>query len=273
MPLTLRWNGVTTLPVEVEGLRPDALQALDAREVASLSVSVGNTEAEVGELFRVDGRASDGHVVVEGDLPGVARLGEGMGSGLLTVRGDVGSHLGSAMTGGAIEVFGSVCDWAGAEMRGGMLRIRGSAGNGLGAAYPGSLRGMRDGVILVEGSIGNEAGLAMRRGLIAVAGPAGDGLGRAMIAGSIFAFGPIGLAAAVGMKRGTLALFGVDDPSLLPTFLRACRHRPPFVALYLRQLVAWGFPVPARAFAGAFERYNGDLVERGHGEVLVWCRE
>jgi formylmethanofuran dehydrogenase subunit C len=273
MPLTLRWNGATNLPVEAEGLRPDLLQTLDEPEVARLRVAVGNGSAEVGELFGVEGSAADGQVVIEGDLARVARLGQGMASGVLTVRGNAGSDLGAGMTGGSIEVFGTLGDWAGAEMRGGLLRIHGSAGHGLGAAHPGSRRGMREGAILVEGSVGDEAGLAMRRGLIAILGTAGDGLGRAMIAGSIFAFGPLGLAPGSGMKRGTLALFGSETPGLLPTFPMACRHRPPFVMLYLRQLVAWGFPVPAQAFTGTFERYNGDLVERGQGEVLVWRPE
>jgi formylmethanofuran dehydrogenase subunit C len=114
----------------------------------------------------------------------------------------------------------------------------------------------------------------MRRGLIAVSGPAGDDLGHAMVAGSIFAFGPIGLRAGAGMKRGTLALFGRDDAfaeGLPPTFMPSGRGRPPFLTIYLRQLVRWGFPVPGAAFSGALERYNGDLAVHGQGEVLVWC--
>jgi formylmethanofuran dehydrogenase subunit C len=131
---------------------------------------------------------------------------------------------------------------------------------------------MREGVILVEGSVGDDVGLAMRRGLIAITGAAGDGLGRAMIAGSIFTFGTVGHLAGAGMKRGTLALFGLPDPSnpdLLPTFAPSGRSRPPFVTLYLRRLRQWGFPVPEPAFSGMLERYNGDLVERGQGEVLI----
>jgi formylmethanofuran dehydrogenase subunit C len=106
--------------------------------------------------------------------------------------------------------------------------------------------------------------------LIAISGRAGDGLGRAMIAGSVFAFGSVGLRPGAGMKRGTLALFGAAAPELLPSFLPSGRYRPPFATLYLRQLGAWGFPVPDPAFSGTFERYNGDRVEAGQGEVLLW---
>ncbi len=132
---------------------------------------------------------------------------------------------------------------------------------------------MRDGLILVEGDIGDDAGLAMRRGLIAVSGRSGDDLGRAMIAGSIFAFGPIGGRVGAGMRRGTIALFGVPDPAdpgLLPTFAASGRYRPPVLTVFLKRLSEWGFPVPAPAFSGTFARYNGDLVEHGQGEILVW---
>jgi formylmethanofuran dehydrogenase subunit C len=71
------------------------------------------------------------------------------------------------------------------------------------------------------------------------------------------------------MKRGTLAFLG-PAPALLPTFRYACTYSPVFVALYLRQLRAWGFRVEERFLAGAWQRYAGDLVALGKGEVLVW---
>ena len=71
------------------------------------------------------------------------------------------------------------------------------------------------------------------------------------------------------MKRGTIALFGGEIPPLLPTFRHACRYRPVFLALYLKQLQDWGFAVPTDAFGAEFERYNGDLIESGKGEILI----
>src|SRR5262245_5457418 len=272
MPLHLQWRAATRLPVEAEGLLPAALASLSAAERARWPLKVGNASVALGELFRIEGSGDDGRFVLEGDLRQVRRLGQGMATGTLTIRGDVGAELGAGMSGGTIDVEGAVGDRAGAAMRGGLLRIKGRAGNGLGAADPGSRSGMREGVILVEGDVGDDAGLAMRRGLIAIAGAAGDGLGRALIAGSIFAFGPVGRPAGAGMRRGTLALFGLPDPSnpdLLPTFAPSGRSRPPFVTLYLRRLKQWGFPVSEPAFSGTLERYNGDLVERGQGEILI----
>ena len=231
---------------------------------------VGREEVAIGDLFRVEGDGSDGHLVLEGDLSHVRGIGEGMASGRLTVRGDAGPRLGAGMSRGSIELTGSASSWVGAEMSGGLIRILGSAGDALGSALPGSRKGMRDGMILVDGAVGRDAGLAMRRGLIAVGGASGDGLGRGMIAGSIFAFGPVGLLAGAGMKRGTLALFDPGpgyEPS--PTFAQAGAFRFPFLALYLKELRSRGFPAPPGLEGGQFERYNGDRLEDGKGEILV----
>jgi formylmethanofuran dehydrogenase subunit C len=272
MPLQLHWRGATRLPVDAEGLAPASLASLTVAECARWPLKVGNASMALGELFRIERSGDDDQIVLEGDLRQVRRLGHGMTSGTLTIRGDVGGELGAAMSGGAIDVAGNVGDRAGAAMRGGLLRIKGDAGDFLGAADPGARSGMREGVILVDGNVGDDAGLAMRRGLIAISGAAGDGLGRGLIAGSIFAFGAVGRLAGAGMKRGTLALFGLPDPShphLLPTFAPSGRFRPPFVTLYLRRLGQCGFPVPESAFSGMLDRYNGDLVERGQGEILI----
>jgi formylmethanofuran dehydrogenase subunit C len=273
MPITLRTRDLPALPIEADILRPDVLCALSHEEIRRQAIWVGNAPAQLDSLFEVSGDGSDGRLILEGDLSRVDRIGCAMAAGALVVRGDAGAHLGAMMGGGTIEVFGHAADWAGAELRGGLLHIHGWAGQSLGAAYPGSRRGMRGGTILVEGSAGNDVGLAMRRGLIAIRGAAGDGLGRAMIAGSIFTFGPVGLRAGAGMKRGTLALLGIDpahELELLPTFEPSGTARPPFVAIYLRQLEAWGFAVPASAYSGTLARYNGDRIEGGQGEILVW---
>jgi formylmethanofuran dehydrogenase subunit C len=272
MPLTLRWKSRTSLPVEAKNIRPDALAGLPAADVARLSVQVGNGTAEVGELFGVERSGTDDHVFLEGDLRHVARLGEGMASGVLEIRGDVGPHLGAGMVGGRIDLHGSAGDWAGAAMRGGLLHVHGSAGDWLGSAYPGGRLGMREGNLLVRGRAGNHAAVAMRRGLIAVGGPLGDGVGRGMIAGSVFAFGSVGLGAGQAMKRGSIVLFGPDEPELLPTFAPSGRQQAPFMAVYLNALRELRFPVPETASPRSFARYNGDLAEGGQGEVLVEVR-
>ena len=68
-----------------------------------------------------------------------------------------------------------------------------------------------------------------------------------------------------------MSSFG-GPPQLLPTFRYDCLYRPVFLRLYLRQLRAWGFPVPAGYDGAAYRRYSGDLVSLGKGEVLYWQR-
>jgi formylmethanofuran dehydrogenase subunit C len=272
MALTLSWRGATSLLVDGSPLDPEALRSLSAHQAGRIPLRVGNTTADLTELFQLSAAGDEPRLCVEGDLRHVRGLGRGMASGELFVRGDVGPELGAGMSGGAIDVIGSVGDWTGAEMRGGQIRIKGEAGSYLGAAYPGSRLGMREGVILVEGSVGDDAGLLMRRGLIAIRGNAGAGLGRSMIAGTIMVLGGVGRRLGAGMKRGTLILPALPAPAseiLLPSFARAGVLDTPFLRIYFRQLEEWSFPVPPAVSSALLERYNGDLVVKGQGEVLV----
>jgi len=43
---------------------------------------------------------------------------------------------------------------------------------------------------------------------------------------------------------------------------------PVFLRLFLRQLRGWGFALPADCESSCYERYSGDLVALGKGEVL-----
>lgn len=270
MPMTLRWTGATALPVESDHLRPEALAPLSAADAARLPATVGNARAALGDLFRIEGDGSDQQLVLEGDLQHVRAIGAGMASGHLTVRGDVGSRLGAGMAGGTLVLEGDASDYAGAAMRGGLLRIRGRAGDRLGAAFPGARLGMRDGVIVVEGDAGDDVGLAMRRGLIAIGGRAGDLVGRGLVAGTIAVGGGCGLRPGSGMKRGSLILFGPVEGGFPPGFAPAGRYRPPAIALYLRHLRTLGLDLTEPASATLPERYNGDRIEGGQGEILAW---
>jgi formylmethanofuran dehydrogenase subunit C len=131
---------------------------------------------------------------------------------------------------------------------------------------------MRGGVILVEGNAGTEIGCTMRRGLIAIGGASGAFPGASMVAGTIFLFGPSGGRIGPGMKRGTIALCGRQE-ELLATFQAACLYRPIFLDLYFRQLRAWNFPVADALFQGRWQRFNGDLLALGKGEILQWLGE
>jgi formylmethanofuran dehydrogenase subunit C len=265
----LRNRGTTAIPIEAECLTPDNLAGKSSKEIAALPVQFGNALALLSDFFSVEGDSADKEIVIEGDCGRVKRIGAGMRSGRITVRGDVGMHLGAEMAGGEIQVHGRACDWVGAEMRGGRIHVHGDAGNLVGAAYRGAQVGMRGGVILIEGNAGNEVGAHMRRGLIAVGGEVGDFVGVSMIAGGVFVFGRTGLRPGAGMKRGTLALGG-ELSGLLSSFRYDCDYKPVFLDLYLRQLCAWGFPVYDRLLTGSWRRYSGDHIELGKGEILHW---
>jgi formylmethanofuran dehydrogenase subunit C len=266
--LQLRYRAATTIPVEAECVTPNHLAGKTIAEIAALPVQHGNRSEPLGEFFQVEGDASDGAVMVEGDCSRVKLLGSGMTSGHLTVRGDVGMHLGAEMTGGVIDVFGNAGDWVGAELRGGRIHVRGNAGHLVGAGYRGSRFGMRGGVLLIEGKAGNEIGSGMRRGLIAIGGDTGDYLGVSMIAGTVVVFGQPGVRPGAGMKRGSIVFYG-PRPVLLPTFRYDCAYDPVFLKLYVSQLRQWGFPVAESLHQRSWRRYSGDLVATGKGEVLT----
>jgi formylmethanofuran dehydrogenase subunit C len=266
--LTLRYRGTTTIPVEAECITPLHLAGKSPGEVAALPVQHGNAPAPLGEFFDVEGDASDGEVLIEGDCSRVKLVGANMPGGRITIRGNVGMHLGSEMTGGTIVVHGNAGDWVGAEMKGGHIHVHGDAGHLIGAAYRGGHIGMRGGAILIDGKVGNEVGAMMRRGLIAVGGACGDFPGVGMIAGSVLLFGECGIRAGAGMKRGSIVCAG-PAPALLPTFRLACVYRPVFLRVYLKQLKTWGFVLDEALLDARWKRYSGDLVSLGKGEVLV----
>jgi formylmethanofuran dehydrogenase subunit C len=268
--LTLTYTGTTTIPLEAEGITPDNLAGKATDEIARLPVQHGNTQVPLAEFFSVNGDAGDRSIVIEGDCSRVKWIGASMAGGRIAIHGNAGMHLGAEMKGGEIQVHGNAGDWVGAEMRGGHIHVHGNAGHLVGAAYRGSRVGTRGGVILIDGNAGNEIGSTMRRGLIAIGGTAGDFAGVSLIAGSIFLFGQPGIRTGAGMKRGTIACFG-DLPPLLPTFKPDCLYQPVFMGIYLRQLRAWGFRVPEQSLHGRYERFSGDLVSLGKGEILHWC--
>jgi formylmethanofuran dehydrogenase subunit C len=269
MALELIYTAETNVPVEVEGLTPDALRGATLDKVRKFEVFHGNRPMPLGDLFHVKGDTADLEWHLHGDVSGVHWLGAHMAEGEIHIHGPAGRHVGSGMRGGTIVLDGDASDWLGAEMRGGMIRVVGDAGNLVGAAYPGSLRGMRGGAIFVHGNAGSEIGHSMRRGMIAVAGTCGDLPGYGMLAGSLLVFGASGERPGAGMRRGMLGLFGTPRPNLLPTFRYACRYRPAALQLIAKQLTASGFPIDREVLTADVDLFHGDLLEGGRGEILM----
>lgn len=257
-----------SLPIEAECITPDRFEGLSARDVAALPAAVGNEEAALGDLFRVEGKGSE-EIRIAGAIARLRGVGSGMTRGRIVIEGDVGPHAGARMSGGELVVAGDAGHWAGAEMSGGVLRVQGSVGDFAGAGYPGARRGMSGGALLAGGGAGRELGSTLRRGVIAVRGEAGDDPGFRMVAGTILLFGGGGRRPGVGMKRGSIVAFGAVE--VLPTFRYAGEFRPEFLRLLLRTLrTAYGFEVEDRFADGPYRRYSGDFVELGRGEIWQW---
>jgi formylmethanofuran dehydrogenase subunit C len=268
MTLRLVLKSRSPVPVEVEGVTPEAVRDKPLADIEKLAIFHGNTTVPLAEFFHVSGDPADERMEWEGDLSGVHWIGAGMNEGWIHIGGEAGRHLGSEMTGGEIHVEGDAGDWVGGEMHGGLIHVRGRAGHLIGAAYRGSARGMTGGTILVHGSVGNEIGHSMRRGLLAV-GSAGDLAGFNMLAGTILVFGAAGIRHGAGMRRGTIAFLGGESPPILPSFRFACRYRPEVMTLLLRHVRSLGFPLPDLTPAAGYDLFNGDLIEGGRGELLV----
>ncbi len=268
--LTLRQS--PDLRVDLRGVTPAALAAMDANAIAQHAVWHGNTRTPLGELFRVAVHApahsptGAPHLRLEGDLSRFDYAGHAMNAGHLSINGNAGDYVGLQMTGGEIVVGGSAGLFAGCELAGGRIDVKGSVGDFAAGALPGSMDGMRGGDLVVHGSAGARLGDRMRRGLIAVLGNAGDFAASRLVAGTIAIGGHVGAHPAFGMRRGTL-LLATAKPVLPPTFVATTHEIGVFWALLRRQV---------RAVGGAFEalpaksplRVAGDLAVDGKGEVL-----
>ena len=272
--VTLVLKEPLAIPVEAEFICPDVFADKNCREIESLPLHHGNRERRLGELFEVHGERSV-RIMIEGDVSRVKKIGYGMTKGRIVIMGDAGMHLGAAMSDGEIIVEGNASDWLGAEMKGGVIRIKGDAGNLVGAAYRGSKSGMNQGMIIIEGNSGNEVGERMRKGTITIMGRAGDFLGASMTGGTIIVFGRIGMRSGAEMRRGTIVTFQEGDDTavplqLLPTFRYDCTYHPVFLRVYLKTLQRHGLEIKEEYITGSYRRYNGDIVELGKGEILVY---
>lgn len=236
--------------VEAEVISPDRLAALTFGQIGALAVWLGNKKRRLSDLFRVEGDeapASPAETLVrlEGDFSRVKRIAEGMTAGTVEVLGGAGMHAGNGMKGGQLSIQGYADDWLGREMRGGKIIVAGSAGNYVGAGYRGEKCGMRGGEIEISGSAGAYLGEHMCGGSIRVSGDAGDFPGAANQGGTIYIGGSTYLPGAE-MTKGTITVGG--KARVLPGYQKA-----DVVTIEGRE----------------YQKYLGDLVEKGTGELLV----
>jgi formylmethanofuran dehydrogenase subunit C len=266
--IVLRLVREPALRVDLRGVTPAALGALNDAQIARHAVWHGNERAPLAEFFAVERRASGDDDVLRfaGDMARFDFLGAGLDSGSIAVDGDAGDYLGLAMTAGSIAVRGSAGMFAACEMCGGSVHVAGGVGDFAAAARPGSMDGMRGGTLVVDGNAGARLGDRMRRGLVAVRGAAGDFAASRLVAGTIAIGGAIGANPAFGMRRGTLLLTHAP-PRLAPTFVPSAHDFGVFWRLLGRHLHALGEPFAALAARRPL-RFVGDLAVDGKGEVI-----
>ncbi len=238
------------ISVEAENITPDKFAPLTLGQIRSLDVWYGNRKRKVADLFKVegdDGTAKPEEVLIrlEGDFTKVKRVGEGMSAGTVEVMGGIGMHAGNGMKGGLLKVQGNADDWLGREMRGGKIVVSGNAGNYAGSGYRGEKCGMRGGEIEIGGAAGVYLGEHMCGGSIRVAGDVGDFPGAVNQGGTIFIGGMTYLPGAE-MTKGTITVKG--KATVLPSYQK----------------------MEVVSIDGTeYQKYMGDLVENGKGELFV----
>lgn len=248
------------LPIVAECINPEIFQGKKAEEIKQLKLWEGNKQRKLAELFKVEEAEGENAsqtnlIAIHGDVSRVRRIGAGMKSGEIVIKGNAGMHLGEEMEGGKITVYGNVLGWAGSMMKGGAIEIHGNAGDYLGAPYRGSTEGMKGGKIIVHGNVGREAGAYMKKGLIKIYGNADQFVGFRMHGGTIYVQKDCLGRAGACMVDGTIVVGGFLE-SVLPTFT--------IEGIRKKVKIEEGEVVEAPLYL-----FLGDLTENGRGKLYV----
>ncbi len=276
--VVLRLNHPPALRLDLRGVLPRTLAALDEAAIARLPIVHGRSAAALGDFFSVSRVATpDGddlaRLRLEGDCARVDRIGWGLDGGELVVDGAVGDHAGTRMSGGRLTITGSAGLLAGCELSGGRLTVHGDVGDHAAAALPGNADGMRGGEFIVHGRAGRRLGDRMRRGTLLVVGDAGDFAGSRMVAGTLVVGGRCGAHPGWGQRRGSLLLLNGSGRGAVsfeppPTFVPAGAEMAVAWQLLARDLAAL-HPALAGLPRRPFGRWLGDLAVDGRGELIV----
>ncbi len=223
MTITLVPRGPFKVLVDAKCISPDEFAGKSLEEIGSLEIYEGSEVRKLKDLFEIKGnsgeRVEETHIVIEGDVWKLCRIGEGMSGGSITIKGSAGHYLGRWMKGGRIEVRGDVRSWLGAEMASGTIEVFGNAGSFVGGRLRGRVgkKGMKNGTIVIHGSVGARIGHGMVKGTIIVDGSSGPFPGSEMMGGKILIRGNCDGKAGAHMTGGSIVICG-KLPSVLPGF-------------------------------------------------------
>ena len=274
MPLTLKLNLKTSLPIDLRNLSTATNEGLPSAEVADLEILVGNRATRVDDCFSISGQCKqDRQLRLTGPLDRAHGIGQNLKRGTIVVDSNAGRHVGTSMSGGQITINGNASDYVGAAMTGGQIRILGNAGDFVGGALAGAAYGMNRGEIIITGDAGRGLGRRMRRGLIVVCGSTRQLVAWEMLAGTIVVFGAVGQQVATEMSRGTLVL---TDPKadLGSDFYAGAKCQPPilnFIGNWLKRTCPELLPdvVEQKLLNQPFIQYNGGRQPQHRAEVFV----
>ncbi|WXG43284.1 MAG: formylmethanofuran dehydrogenase subunit C [Promethearchaeati archaeon SRVP18_Atabeyarchaeia-1] len=249
------------VPIEAEVISPDKVAGKTVEQILGLTIFRGNRQLKLKDVFDVKGikvdKPEDIRIVIQGDIPTVKRVGEGMTAGEIIIKGSAGMHVGNNMRGGKITVEGNAGDWAGALMKGGEITIKGNAGSYLGASYRGEWRGTSGGTILVEGNAGNEIGSWMSNGTIVVKGSVGAMAGIHLKGGVIVVHKDAAPRAGGEMTKGKIIILG-RIAEVLPSF--KSEGKVPSTRTSEED---------GEEISGPFNKFVGDLADGGKGELYL----
>ena len=94
MPLTLSYKFETSIPVEIEGFTPTWAKDKTISEIEKFEIFHGNERLKLGDVFDIEGNASDLRFDFQGNLSGVHWVGAQMSEGKIHVHGPCGRHIG-----------------------------------------------------------------------------------------------------------------------------------------------------------------------------------
>lgn len=238
------------ISIQAECISPDKLASKCLAEIRLLEVWQGNCNRLLSDLFQAEGdegaaKPEEMAIRLDGDFSRVKRVAEGMSAGTVDVIGSVGMHTGNNMAGGILRITGDADDWLGREMRGGKIVVGGNVGNYAGAGYRGEKCGMRGGEIEIGGHAGSFLGEHMCAGSIRAGGDAGDFPGASNQGGTIIIGGGTYLPGAE-MTKGSITIKG--RAKMLPGYQKT---------------------EIAQIEGKDYQKYVGDLVESGKGEIYI----
>jgi formylmethanofuran dehydrogenase subunit C len=211
------------VPVESRYISPDSFAGKTLEEIGKLPVYEGNRKKVLGELFTFEGETgktpAETHIIIEGDVEKLRRVGESMTDGKITVKGSIGHYVGFKMKGGNITIHGNVGLWLGGKMKNGTIEVFGNAGDCVGGSLRGEKpgKGMKKGTILIHGNAGAEVGRGMKGGAILIDGNVGPLPGVDMAGGSIGVKGDCEGKPGARMTGGRVVILG-KVPDILPSF-------------------------------------------------------